>query len=337
LSTRIRNTSLHDPANAVDADSIPEDEAIMRVVLNCVMVPVVALTGCIAAADPTSAVTDQAVTGDNGVSLNGVSLNGVSVNGVSLNGVSLNGVSLNGVSVNGVSVNGVSLNGVSLNGVSVNGVSLNGVSLNGVSLNGTDFIGAQLSGAFGAGAALPLRIDDIAPLAAPNADVLAYAVSVGTDAGWVPLCGHDADGSVRRALAVPGTWNLQTGAWSATGDQFSFACRQASIAKCVEFGYKSWLGYGDLQHACVRMLRADYCGDGVAHTINGTPINLYDGAGVQADAEQWPVDAEWTPDGALCIDHYRGGVEPPCYAEKSSASCGSFAGGALLIDEYSGQ
>jgi hypothetical protein len=310
----------------------------MSVVLNRVLVPVLAFTGCVAAPDPApaTAAADQAVTGDNGVSLNGVSLNGVSVNGVSLNGVSLNGVSVNGVSLNGVSVNGVSLNGVSLNGVSLNGVSLNGVSLDGVSLNGADFIGAQLSGVLGTGAALPLRIDDVAPLAGPSADVLAYAVSVETDTGWAPLCGYEADGSVRRALAVPGVWDPKTAAWSATDDQFSFACRHASIAKCVELGYKSWLGYADHQHACVRMLRADYCGDGVSHTVTGTPINLYDRVGVQADTEQWPVDAEWTPDGALCVDHYRGGVEPSCYAQKYSASCGSFTGGALLIDEYDG-
>jgi len=311
----------------------------MRIVLNGLLVSSVAFTGCIAAPDPApgtgTGTADQALTGDNGVSLNGVSLNGVSLNGVSLNGVSLNGVSVNGVSLNGVSVNGVSLNGVSLNGVSLNGVSLNGVSLNGVSLNGADFIGAQLSGVLSTGAALPLRIDDVGALTDGNADVMTYAVSVQSDAGWAPLCGYETDGSVRLALAVPGTWDITTGAWSTTTDQFSFACRHASIAKCVEFGYKSWNGFSDHQHACVRMLRADYCGDGVPHTVNGTPINLYDNDGVQADTESWPVDAEWTPDGALCFNHHRGDSEPSC-SQKYSAECGSFAGGALLIDEYNG-
>lgn len=84
------------------------------------------------------------------------------------------------------------------------------------------------------------------------------------------------------------------------------------------------------------MLRADYCGDGTPHTINGTLINVYDDADIQADSEAWPVDAEWSPAGALCFAHHRGGVQPPCYAEKYRASCGSFADGALLIDEYAG-
>jgi hypothetical protein len=53
--------------------------------------------------------------------------------------------------------------------------------------------------------------------------------------------------------------------------------------------------------------------------------------------QNWPVDAEWTADGALCVNHDRGGSEPSCYAQKPSATCGSFASGALPIDEYGGQ
>ena len=48
------------------------------------------------------------------------------------------------------------------------------------------------------------------------------------------------------------------------------------------------------------------------------------------------VDAEWRPDGSLCLNHHRGGSEPSGYAEKYSDTCGSFASGALLIDEYNG-
>jgi hypothetical protein len=263
--------------------------------------------------------------------------NGTSVNGISLNGTSVNGTSLNGTSVNGISVNGTSVNGTSVNGTSVNGTALNGISPNGTSVNGTAFIGAHLSALLSDGSTLTMRIDDIVPLTGTNSDVLGYAVSAETADGWTPVCGYETDGSAKLALVVPGVWNLTTGAWSDDGTAFSLACRHASVAKCVEFGYKSWLGYADQHHACVRMLRADYCGDGTPHTVNGTLINLYDNDGVQADAEEWPVDAEWGPDGALCINHNRGGAQPSCYAAKYSATCGSFANGALLIDEYNGQ
>jgi hypothetical protein len=296
----------------------------MRKLLKIMLAPVVLLTGCASDSEIQTNTANGALEGDNGISLNGISLNGISSNGISLNGISLNGISSNGISSNGIS----------LNGISSNGISLNGISSNGISHNGTDFIGASLSGSLSNGGTLTVRIDDIDPLDGDNADVLAYELWASTDAGWTPLCGYELDGSVRRALAVPGTWD-QTGAWSATG-MFSVACRRASIAKCIEFGYKPWLGYGDHHLACVRMLRADYCGDGTAHTVNGTPINLYDNASIQDDTESWPVDAEWGPDGALCLNHHRGGTAPSCHAQKYSATCGSFASGALLIDEYNG-
>ena len=267
------------------------------------------VVGCADTESSKTAIVDQEVVGDNGVSINGVSINGVSVNGVSVNGVSINGVSVNGVSVNGVSVNGVSLNGVSVNGVSI---------------NGNDFIGAQFGVSLSNGGTTTLRIDDMGALTGDNIDVQTYSLSINTDSGWVALCGGG------EAVAVPGSWNQTTGAWTDGG--FSFACRGSSVAKCLELGYKTWDGFSDHQHACVRMLRADYCGDGVSHTVNGTQINLYDNAGVQADTESWLIDGEWGPDGALCFNNYRGSAMPSCSA-KHSTSCGSFSSGALLINE----
>jgi len=313
----------------------------MRTLLTILAAPVVLFAACSTEPVAQTNTANQALVGDNGTSVNGISLNGTSVNGTSLNGTSVNGISLNGItlngtSVNGTSVNGTSVNGTSVNGTSVNGTSVNGTSVNGTSVNGTDFIGATMTALLSNGGTLTMRIDDITALTGDNADVLGYAVSAQTDDGWVPVCGYEPDGSAKLALVVPGTWDLSTGAWSDNGTAFSLACRHASVAKCVEFGYKSWLGYSDQHHACVRMLRADYCGDGTPHTVNGTLINLYDNAGVQADAESWPVDAEWGPDGALCVNHNRGGTQPSCYAQKYSATCGSFASGALLIDEYGG-
>ena len=271
-------------------------------------------------------MVDEALTADNGIAINGISLNGIAINGTSLNGIAINGISLNGIAINGIAINGVTLNGIAINGIAINGIAI----------NGTDFVGAHLSASLSNGGSLELRIADIEPLTGSNSDVLAYTVEAKSDSGWTPLCGYDTDGSVKQALAVPGTWNVTTGAWSDSGE-LSFACRKASVAKCLELGYKSWLGFSDHHHACVRMLRADYCGDGVPHTITGTPINLYDNASVQLDTESWPVDAEWTPDGARCFNHNRGGAQPSCYAEKYSASCGTFDNGALLIDEYNGQ
>jgi hypothetical protein len=73
---------------------------------------------------------------------------------------------------------------------------------------------------------------------------------------------------------------------------------QASTAKCRELGYSS---KPELLQACVRAMRADYCGDGISHTVAGTPINLYDQVGIQSDNSDWKVEAEWTKHGAACV------------------------------------
>src|ERR1043165_953645 len=171
----------------------------MRQLLKIMIAPTMLLAGCVSEPEPATAAADQALTGDNGISYNGISLNGISYNGISYNGISFNGVSFNGISFNGILFNAISYNGISYNGISY---------------NGTDFVGAHMQGLLSNGDALDLRIDDVAALDGANSDVLAYAVSVATDDGWTSLCGYETDGSAKRALAVPGTWNVQTGAWS---------------------------------------------------------------------------------------------------------------------------
>ena len=63
----------------------------------------------------------------------------------------------------------------------------------------------------------------------------------------------------------------------------------------------------DLHQACVRVLRADYCGDGQGHTRDGTPVDLYDRLGVQSGepAPGMRFEAAWGPAGAVCVARSR--------------------------------
>ena len=63
----------------------------------------------------------------------------------------------------------------------------------------------------------------------------------------------------------------------------------------------------DYHQACTRMARADYCGDGTPWTVPGTPIDIFDHLSPQIETQEtkWPVEAEWTPDGAYCLDDIR--------------------------------
>ncbi len=267
--------------------------------------------------------------------------------GISFNGVSLNGVSLNGTSVTGASLDGASLTGVAVVGVGPTGVSLAAGSTSGPPLSGAGLVGSTWSGSTGPGpATVKLRIDSALAGTAPNPDLWFYGVSYQTTTGWQPLCGLDTANQPIRAVAVAGVWGptlTDTAHYAASATQFTLACRGKTIGKCVELGYKTYKGYTNQLAACVRLLRGDFCGTGTSYTTNGNELNLYDNVGVQADTEAWPVEAEWTPSGARCVNSNNAARyelvlsnDPKCLQRSETPTCGSsFASGAVLIDELS--
>jgi hypothetical protein len=127
---------------------------------------------------------------------------------------------------------------------------------------------------------------------------------------WQNLCQPDAKG-VAKAVVLQGSWDSR-GNYHPNKKLVTFSCTNGALAKCMRFGYKPWKNIKgrslqDYHSACVRMVRADYCGDGVAHTKDGTPINLYDRLGIQKpDVEpEMRFEAAWGVNGAQCINHVR--------------------------------
>jgi hypothetical protein len=263
---------------------------------------------------------------------------------ISLNGVSLNGISLNGTSVNGTSMNGLSLTGVGVNGATSGPVALPLVakSANAAPWTTGLWVGSTWTATASNGSSVKLRLDAATQDAAPNADLWFYSVSYQTQTGWAPVCGLDANNAPIQAVTVAGTWGpvgADQAAYTASTTQFTLACRNKTIAKCVEMGYKSYKGYLSQLETCVRLLRADYCGNGTSYTVDGTTLNLYDNVGVQGDTQSWNPEAEWGPSGAACINSKYNqryllttGTAPACV--KQNATCGTkFSSGTVLIDE----
>jgi len=286
---------------------------------------------------------------DNGRSLNGRSLNGITINGRSLNGVTLNSVQASGVKLGSAAVGSLSLAATVFSG-----------SVGSARITGAGFVGTTWNGVLSDGTTLPLQVTAVAPLPAPNADLLGYALSYQTALGWTPVCGVELDGSAALAVPMTGTWNYGqnvggAGSYTPSAGGFTFACRHFAVAKCVEMGYRPWAksasGSQLLNYlvACTRLLRADYCGTGVSYTVDGTLLDLYDRLGIQTDSDPtWPVEAEWNANGALCVAPASGTrfsntlLVPPCYAKLSQVGCGSSFTGAgdasalnsFIIDRY---
>jgi hypothetical protein len=253
----------------------------------------------------------------------------ITTNGWS-NRLSLNGAGENGAGENGKQLSGVSLASLRINGISQQGVQLQGAELvsvrsdNGAVVRGEELEGATMTGVLTNGSSIELAIEAVN--ASNDPGILEYTVRALVGSSWTSLCGETADGQPITAIPLSGRWDFSSG--TATGGDyiedpslFTFACDGAVLAKCVKLGYKPWetieecdgsscqeVSKRPLHQACTRMMRADYCGDSAPHTRDGTPINIWDNFGVQepeAADGNWKRDAEWSPDGAVCIKSFR--------------------------------
>ena len=266
------------------------------------------------------------------------------------NGVSFNSLTPNGITLNSLTPNGVTLNSLTPNGFSSTGTPI-GISGTGTPLSGAGLVGSTWVGNVSDGTTVRVRIDAAMQGTGSNADVWSYKMSALTQGAWQTLC-LDTAGNPNFADSVSGTWNYRQGvpgggAYTPNSSDFTIACRGSSIAKCVELGYKPWLGHDVQLAACVRALRADYCGDGTPFTVNGTIINIFDNVGIQGDTVDWTPEAAWTVDGATCVSKKKdtrfdqvAHRTPDCYphAVKPKKSCGTeFDSDEVIITELAPQ
>ena len=104
---------------------------------------------------------------------------------------------------------------------------------------------------------------------------------------------------------------------------FELVCTAGARGKCVRFGYLPWTNQAmrDVYDACVRMVRADYCGEGEGTTRNGTLIDHYDAEGIDEPGHdpRFEFEAGWTAAGAVCVRRVR--IKENISLEKLAASC----------------
>ncbi len=270
-----------------------------------------------------------------------------------------NGFRLNGFRLNGFRLNGFRLNGdgptdwIELQQLTVPGQPpiveswLAGSNLHVKTAWGTVLSGAQLVGAeldFGIqegqqGKKTKVRINSVKPLKW-GSDVLLYSLEIKDElSSWEPLCVDDND-QPTQAILIGDAWDPETGdrITPKPSGVVTFACRDAALGKCVEWGYAPWRTVGntplvDHHQTCTRASRADYCGDGSSHTANGTTIHVLDKLGIQGLelGLKFLVEAEWGPDGATCLNPGNTRIPGADY-ECAPSKCGLlfFSSGGLI-------
>lgn len=273
---------------------------------------VVAMTGCDTGDTDDVWIDEQAESYEEIPELRDHVIQGMRIQGMRLQGMRLQGLRLQGVSLQGINIQGVRLQGIRLQGLSVQGISVQGSSLSGVvggeELSAEELVGAEMDVYFDVlEAEYTMRIDDVyKDPSNPEGDVYFYQITYldPETQEWKPTC---EDHENNESIAMAGAWD-DTGARVEVEGLFSFSCRNAVAAKCVEWGYRPWAeqegeSLASYHQACTRMARADYCGDGTPHTLEGVTIDIEDqlDTSLQTFESWWPYEAEWNEDGAVCV------------------------------------
>lgn len=119
------------------------------------------------------------------------------------------------------------------------------------------------------------------------------------------------------AVAFEGVWDDRTGEHRSSDDMLTLPGDDTAVGKCSQhFHYRPWdtgdpaspKPMSELHAACVRMVRADYCGDGTSSTKQDTDVDVWDTANVNTkspDRSGLRFEAAWTSKGAICLDHPR--------------------------------
>lgn len=276
------------------------------------------------------------------IEANGFRLNGFRLNGFHLNGFRLNGLSLDGVNGAYIKLEKLKLpDGPKITASWLSEGNLHAETEFGQVLSGAQLIGAELVFELSEGQAnktSTVKIVNVEPLA-PGSEVLLYDAKIREGTGlWEPLC-LDHLGLPTEAILIDDVWDPATGnrVLPRPAGVATFACRDAALAKCVEWGYRPWhsldgIPLSDYHQACTRAVRADYCGDGVSHTADGVLIHILDELGIQ-DVELnalYAIEAEWGPNGARCLNEANTRLPDPQYACAPKACGGSFDSGGLL-------
>ena len=120
--------------------------------------------------------------------------------------------------------------------------------------------------------------------------------------GLMAACDNDENGNLEAVLYEDLHVDMKSGAVKKMSHLINIACTAGGVGKAGLWGYRSYeLGYEEFE-AAVRMVRADYCGDGDSYTKPGTKVDIEDRWGINKFVDpNSKLEALWSPKGAMCV------------------------------------
>jgi hypothetical protein len=190
-------------------------------------------------------------------------------------------------------------------------------------LRSAELVGATLT-IYTSGGPMRLRIDAVErDPDAKTPPVWLHSLSTeGPDGAFHNVCEAGPDGR-RQGFPLAFRPRSDGALEPSESGSFELVCTAGARGKCVRFGYLPWTAETarEVYNACVRMVRADYCGEGEGTTRNGTLIDHYDGVDIEEPGQdpRFEFEAGWTAAGAVCVRHVR--IRENTSLEKLAASC----------------
>jgi hypothetical protein len=345
-------------------------------------IALIALCSCGSAPAPDEplATASAALVMDNGVELNGIRLNGIRLNGIRLNGIRLNGVALNGIRLNGAELEGTNVDGATLSGSDFVGAEMTGNLSDGSTLalrvdsvvasasqpdvtyyrvsyegddgweplcgldDGGDPVWAMpLSGRWDESQGTPTGGDHVAD---PDTFTLACqgaALAKCVEWGYRPWATHSACKEKQcEWVEVEECSCKEQCKANGKGCQTVCTCNTSLVEQCAPCETQDYdlRGY---HQTCTRMVRADFCGDGTPHTVDGMLIKIWDDLDINPWVEgsewssHWTPEARWNPVGGI-VDHNSvgtlGGRADPCFNLPICTVYGPFGESAMIKTEF---
>jgi len=143
------------------------------------------------------------------------------------------------------------------------------------------------------------------------------------DSNMLAACANESGEGLEAVVYEDLHVDMTSGYVSQKDSLINIACLDAGIGKAALWGYRPWdIGYYQFMGA-IRVIRADYCGDGDSWTRAGTALDVEDKWGINTFFDPTlKTETLWTPKGAACVTRPRrpefqltgvecGGWKPP--------------------------
>ncbi|MCA9655947.1 MAG: hypothetical protein H6712_21385 [Myxococcales bacterium] len=231
-------------------------------------------------------------------------LNTHEVNGISVPALALDGTVRNGARLVEVAVLAAGGSMDPLVSIQLERGLLSGTTASGTAYEGADFVGSAWTVELGEGPGAELVLMTISDFIDDDPHSR-YVLEHGPTIATATSANCEVDPVTGEASAIlfdDLSVDEATGELVEETGSIYFGCISGAVGKAAMWGYVPWDHGRDAHQTTTRVVRADYCGDGKAWTVTGTPLQLEDEAKINEFLEPDELtEAMWGPDGAVCL------------------------------------